>query len=1010
MLGLSRILELSKRTGFRRATAFDWLNWDQTKLQSKKRGLTFEELEGRIVPTLLGQQLFPTDYPWNQNISNAPVAANSAAIISHIGTNIGIHPDWGQDSSSNGASPLYGIPLNVVHGNTTAKINVIIDNYPGESDILPVPIPANAVLEGDFQNGPNTAGGGYNTGQRGDSHLIIWDEDNNIAYELYGVTRPSDATLFPNTSGTELPHSDNQWHAAQETVWNMNTNTFRQLGDTSADAAGLSILAGLARPDEGLPVSQGGQGAIDHALRFTLPSGDVAPQYIYPASHMVSTSTGSTKLPLGSRLRLQNTPAVNAIISTLGPEAQIIAHALQQYGLVLADIGSAMYVSGSSAAVNANNAISLTWNMNDVLGLSALKASDFDVVNLTPVVSGLSSTSGSAGNTLTITGQNFSGSAGHLAVFFGSTAATSVTLVDDSHIAVVVPAGSGSVNVTVQSGVKETDPNNPSDNVNNPIFGYGTSALSSADQFTFSSSSPTVSSTNSLVSLAASNLASGSTDLVTITVKDTSNNPISGLSNSAFSFSMSGGTSAGTFGTVSATSTAGVYTVVLTGTTAGTASNLQVSVNGVVLSTKPSVTVNPGPVSASNSSDSFAASSVTTGNTDLLTIVVKDAAGNAITGLLNSAFGFSLSGGTSDGTFGTVSESSTRGTYSVQFTGGTIGTASTLALTVSGVILNSKPTITVTSGSNGNQTPTINPIVTQNVADGSTLSLTVTASATANPPITYGLGANAPAGANINPQTGLFTWQPSEWNGIEPGSFTVTVTAALTNNTSLSSTASFTVNVGASSTIQGRGSTSRNLVELGLVQSAEYYSNFITAAYQKYLGRSPDKSGLANWISQMQHGLTDEQLEANFIGSPEYIANHGGAGAGWIKGMYVDLLGRSPSASEVQGWVNQLNAGVSTTQIAYGFAASQERESQRIVADYQTYLGRSPSQAEINMWINDFLHGTTNEQVIAGFVSSNEYFQMHSSNIVDWLFAAFRASLQRAPKTSEYQSLIPQLQ
>src|SRR5208337_1611089 len=108
-------------------------------------------------------------------------------------------------------------------------------------------------------------------------------------------------TLFPNTSDVELPHTDGSWHAAQETVFNMNTDDFRTLGETSADAAGLSILAGLARPDEALPVSQGGQGVINHALRVTLPASDINPQYIYPASHMVSTSQGADNLPLGSR-------------------------------------------------------------------------------------------------------------------------------------------------------------------------------------------------------------------------------------------------------------------------------------------------------------------------------------------------------------------------------------------------------------------------------------------------------------------------------------------------------------------------------------------------------------------------------------------------------------------------------------------------------------------------------------------------------------------------------------
>lgn len=450
-----------------------------------------------VLAGLLGSQLYPTNYPWNQNISQAPVAANSATIISHIGTSIRIHPDWGADNPTNGASPLYGIPFNVVHGNSTTKVNVIIDNYPGESDIVPVPIPANAVIEGDYQNGPNSNGGGYNTNQRGDSHLIVWDEDNNVGYELYGATRPSDPTLFPNTSNVELAHTDGLWHAAQETVWNFNSNNFRVLGETSADAAGLSILAGLVRPDEALTVAQGGQGVINHALRMTLPSSDINPQYIYPASHMVSTSTGTANVPLGTRLRLKNTTAVNNLISVMGPQSQNIARAMQQYGLIVADIGSAMYVTGASASVNSANSISLTWDMNDIFGsngLEVLNAGDFEVVTLKPVVSGVSPTNGPAGSTVVITGQNFSGAAGLLTVSFGATLATSVNVLSDSQISVIAPGGAGTVDVTVKSGTNEVDnvSSNPNANVNAPIFGYGTSPLTAADKFTYSPAGPTI--------------------------------------------------------------------------------------------------------------------------------------------------------------------------------------------------------------------------------------------------------------------------------------------------------------------------------------------------------------------------------------------------------------------------------------------------------------------------------------------------------------------------------------
>jgi IPT/TIG domain/Invasin, domain 3 len=695
----------------------------------RRSTLLLQELEDRVVPTLLGQQLFPLDNPWNQNISDAPVAANSAAIITHIGASTPLHPDWGADNPANGDDPLYGIPVNIVHGNSIAKVNVIIDNYPGESDIDPVPIPANAVLEGDYQDGPNPNGGGYNPGQRGDSHLIIWDEDTNTAYELFGVTRPSDPTLFPNTNGVELPQTDGLWHAAQETVWNMNNDTFRTLGETSADAAGLSILAGLARPDEGLPVSQGGQGAIDHALRFTLPSSDVNPQYVYPASHIVNVSQEADNLPFGGRLRLANTPAINALINDMPPESQILARAMQQFGLILADIGSAMYVTGTSATIDDVDSPNLdqTWNLNDIFasnGLEVLNAGDFQVVNLTPVVTGLSETSGTAGSTITITGQNFSGAAGHLSVFFGSTAASSVTYVSDSEITAIVPTGVGTVNVTVQSGVNETDniSSNPDANVNAPIFGYGISAVTTADQFTYGAQ--TISPTGSEVSFASPTDVSGETDLLTIVVENTNGNAVSGLGSSAFSFSLAGGSSAGTFSAVTPTATAGTYTAVFTGSTAGTASTLTVRINGVALSTQPTVQVRAGSVSATTSTASFASPTVTSGGTDLLTLLIKDAAGNAITGLASSAFSFALAGGKSAGKFGSVSATTTPGTYTVVFTGTKVGTASTLTAKVSGVKLNSKPTVQVVAGGVSGTKSAIR-FATSTVASSSTDVITI---------------------------------------------------------------------------------------------------------------------------------------------------------------------------------------------------------------------------------------------------------------------------------------------
>jgi hypothetical protein len=163
-----------------------------------------------------------------------------------------------------------------------------------------------------------------------------------------------------------------------------------------------------------------------------------------------------------------------------------------------------------------------------------------------------------------------------------------------------------------------------------------------------------------------------------------------------------------------------------------------------------------------------------------------------------------------------------------------------------------------------------------------------------------------------------------------------------------------------------------------LTHSAEYYQNIVTRAYQGYLGRTPDSAGLAAWVAALQGGLKDEQLEAGFIGSAEYIADHGGSGAAWVDGMYHDLLGRTPAATEVSGWVRAMAQGLTPEQVAYGFAASAEREGQRVSADYVHYLGRQPSTDEVDAWVQVFLHGASNEDVIAGFVGSPEYFQKHT--------------------------------
>src|SRR5262249_3035172 len=153
------------------------------------------------------------------------------------------------------------------------------------------------------------------------------------------------------------------------------------------------------------------------------------------------------------RLRLK----ASVDISTLNPQSRVVAQAIKDYGLIVADNGSNFFASGASYSVDANNNFALTWDDNDIQdtthGLKSLTFSDFELVDLTPAVPGLSASTASPGSTVTVTGSNFSGAAGRLQVLFGGTPASNVTVLDDSHVTAVVPSGTGTVDVRVQSGV-----------------------------------------------------------------------------------------------------------------------------------------------------------------------------------------------------------------------------------------------------------------------------------------------------------------------------------------------------------------------------------------------------------------------------------------------------------------------------------------------------------------------------------------------------------------------------
>jgi hypothetical protein len=286
---------------------------------------------------------FPADNGWNLNVANLAVDPNSAAIINFIGGSAAVHADFGAGQYQ-GSS--IGIPY-VVVGVGQAPVAINFTAYGDESDPGPMPVPANAQIEG-YPN-PGT----------GDRHVLVLDNQSCWLYELYNSN----------------PQSDGSWNADSAAVWDLLADEQRPFGWTSADAAGLPIFAGLARYDEVAA------GEIKHALRYTLQHSRAA--LVPPASHWAANSSNANAAPMGMRLRLK----ASFDISKFSAANQVILKGLKQYGMIMADNGSNMYISGAPDD---------RWDNDDLHNLGQLTASDFEVVAMNPIYTQANLPSGAA--------------------------------------------------------------------------------------------------------------------------------------------------------------------------------------------------------------------------------------------------------------------------------------------------------------------------------------------------------------------------------------------------------------------------------------------------------------------------------------------------------------------------------------------------------------------------------------------------------------------------------------
>jgi hypothetical protein len=277
--------------------------------------------------TIAGCPVFPANNPWNQRVDRLPVHHNSGAIVRSIGLDDTMHADFGSGLWEGG--PI-GIPF-VTVGRAQPKVPVAFD-YADESDRGGYPIPPGAPIEGG-------------RGADGDRHVIVVDRASCRLYELFAA--------YP-------PDSGSRWRAGSGAIWNLRSNRLRPRGWTSADAAGLPILPGLARYDEVK------RGRIDHALRFTADRTRRA--FVYPARHFASDLTNPNLPAMGQRLRLRR----GYDISRFPRQARVVLRALKRYGMILADNGSPWFLSG---APNPG------WSNDQLHTLGRVPGSAFEVVD-----------------------------------------------------------------------------------------------------------------------------------------------------------------------------------------------------------------------------------------------------------------------------------------------------------------------------------------------------------------------------------------------------------------------------------------------------------------------------------------------------------------------------------------------------------------------------------------------------------------------------------------------------
>jgi serine/threonine-protein kinase len=289
-------------------------------------------------PRAPGGAYFPNGSVFYQDVSGAALRAGSDATIAYLDAAGG----WGGGE----LSIDFGLEvLAADDGAPMREFETTGDYYEPDCDHVAVPIPAGGALEGED---------GYACEQGGDCHLIVAHEPSGTLYEMWRADLEGEA-----------------FYGGCLAVWDMERvygPDGRGLDCTSADAAGLPIAPLLFSADE----VAGGE--IDHAIRFILPNDRIrGGVYAAPATHSTEAADGGEDAPpFGAHLRLRADYATDE----LSAGAQVVARAMQRYGIILAD-GGTIALTAQSDRFTASK-----WDgLLDPDGLASIPVTAFEVVD-----------------------------------------------------------------------------------------------------------------------------------------------------------------------------------------------------------------------------------------------------------------------------------------------------------------------------------------------------------------------------------------------------------------------------------------------------------------------------------------------------------------------------------------------------------------------------------------------------------------------------------------------------